>query len=64
MNTILKLVVIGLALMMVAYLMQSYAINLYYTPAFQAPVIGVVSWALCILFGLGTLMLAKVSVGK
>ena len=64
MNTLLKLVVIGLALMMVAYLIQGYANSMYHSVAFTAPVIGAVSYAGCILGALAVLMIAKLNWGK
>jgi hypothetical protein len=64
MNILFKLVVVVLALMMVAYLIQTYANNWYSQIAFNAPIIGAMSYAYCALAAIAVLMLAKVNVGK
>jgi hypothetical protein len=64
MSILFKLVVVGLALMMVAYLIQTYANGWYSQIAFTAPIVGAMSYAYCALAVIGCLMLAKVNVGK
>lgn len=64
MNTLFKLAVIALALMMVAYLLQCYVPSWYAKVAFTAPIVGAMSYAGCIIVGLGSLLMAKLSFGK
>ncbi len=64
MNTLLKLVVVALALMMVSFLIQTYANSWFHSVAFTAPIVGTMSYAACAIVAVGVLLLSKLSWGK
>ena len=59
-----KLIVTVLVCIAVAFLLQTYAAQLFTKVAFTAPVIGTMSIAACIIAAIGALCMAKVSLGK
>lgn len=59
-----KIIITILVCISIAFLLQTYAANLFNKIIFTAPIIGSMSVAACIISGIAAVCMAKVSFGK